>query len=105
MDYLDEKTIQKIIERIVSNYQPQKIFLFGSYAKGTPKKDSDIDLLIIKKSPLPRLQFIREIRKSLNDIVFPKDIIVLSEPEFEQYKNIKGSLAYEVTKSGRILYG
>lgn len=47
----DNKTravIQKIVQRLVAGYAPEKIVLFGSYAYGQPDADSDIDLLIIK---------------------------------------------------------
>lgn len=40
----------QIIERLKS-FDPEKIILFGSYAYGKPTKDSDIDIMIIKKEP------------------------------------------------------
>ena len=40
--------IQDILEKLLTSYAPQKVILFGSYAYGTPRQDSDIDLLIIK---------------------------------------------------------
>ena len=39
--------IDLIVERIVKKFNPHKIILFGSYAKGTATKDSDVDLLIV----------------------------------------------------------
>ncbi len=45
---IDKKTISNIISRIVSGFNPDKIFLFGSYANGQPNDDSDIDLLVLK---------------------------------------------------------
>ena len=105
MDYLDEEIIQEIKDRIIKNYDPQKIILFGSYADGTPHKDSDIDLLIIKESNLPPYKRARELRKILSDIIFPKDIIILNKSEFDRYKDVKGSFAYEISKKGRVLYG
>jgi predicted nucleotidyltransferase len=47
---VERKVIDVLAERIQSRYRPEKIILFGSYAWGKPNKDSDIDLLIIKKS-------------------------------------------------------
>ncbi len=42
--------IQDILEKLLTSYAPQKVILFGSYAYGTPRQDSDIDLLIIKET-------------------------------------------------------
>ena len=47
---ISEEQIQAIVQRIVAGYQPDRIILFGSYAYGTPTKDSDLDLLIIKQN-------------------------------------------------------
>ena len=43
-------TVQNIINQL-KPYQPEKIILFGSYAHGQPSKDSDVDLVVIKKPP------------------------------------------------------
>jgi predicted nucleotidyltransferase len=104
-EILDENSIQQIRDRIIKYYQPEKIILFGSYANGTQTKNSDVDFLIIKESKIPRYKRAREVRKILKDFIFPKDIIVLTKAEFERYVDIKGSFAYEVVKSGKVLYG
>ncbi|MBM3889553.1 MAG: nucleotidyltransferase domain-containing protein, partial [Verrucomicrobia bacterium] len=46
--------LDRIIERIVQEYHPLKIILFGSYAYGQPHEGSDVDLLIIKEEVNPR---------------------------------------------------
>ena len=43
-----EQDIQKITNKIIKEFNPQKVVLFGSHAWGLPKKDSDIDLFIVK---------------------------------------------------------
>jgi uncharacterized protein len=45
-----QNLLDEIVEKTVKGYQPEKIILVGSYAYGTPDRDSDIDLLIIKKT-------------------------------------------------------
>ena len=50
MQRITEQLIEEIKDRIVSAVQPEKIILFGSYAYGTPTKDSDLDLLVIMPS-------------------------------------------------------
>ena len=43
-----QEQIQNLVNEIAENYQPEKIYLFGSYANGVPNEDSDIDLFIVK---------------------------------------------------------
>ena len=44
---VDERRIAKLSERIVREFQPERIILFGSYAYGQPRPDSDVDLLVV----------------------------------------------------------
>jgi predicted nucleotidyltransferase len=44
---VDEKRIAELSERIVREFQPERIILFGSYAYGQPRPDSDVDLLVV----------------------------------------------------------
>ena len=51
---ITQKQIEKILKIIVDKYKPDKVILFGSYACDHPSKDSDLDLLVVKDSNLPR---------------------------------------------------
>ena len=100
-----QKQIEEIIKRIVDNYKPEKIILFGSYAYGFPTKDSDLDLLVVKDSSLPRHKRAREIRKYLWGISeIPKDIIVYTQKEIEDWKEVEEAFVTKVVKKGKILY-
>jgi|SRR5579859_270456 len=44
---VDEKRITDLSERIIREFQPERIILFGSYAYGRPRTDSDVDLLVV----------------------------------------------------------
>ena len=46
-----EQTLNEIVRRLVADYKPEKIILFGSYAYGEPNEDSDLDMLIVKETP------------------------------------------------------
>ena len=99
-----QEQIDEITQKIVKNFQPQKIILFGSYAYGAPTEESDLDLMIIKDSDLPgRLQN-REIRKLLSGSKIPVDVIVKTPHEFEVYKDIIGTIVYPAHKFGKVLY-
>ena len=100
---MTSELMDTIVNRIADNYQPDKIILFGSCARGNAGKNSDIDLLIVKKTDLDMHQRILEIQ----DIVphnFPLDIIVYTPEEFEENKNNKWSFLYGVMKEGKIIY-
>ncbi|MBI3617714.1 MAG: nucleotidyltransferase domain-containing protein [Candidatus Omnitrophica bacterium] len=96
--------ISDIVKRIRKDCNPEKIVLFGSYAKGTPRYDSDIDLLVIKDSNLRRDERDKEIRRSLRDIKFPLDIFVYTPQEVAEYSHLKGSFISVIFKEGRVLY-
>jgi len=54
-DRSTEDIIAKMLQKIKTAYEPEKVILFGSYAYGKPTKDSDVDLLIIKNTKKVRL--------------------------------------------------
>ena len=78
--------VPEIILRLVEIFDPEKIFLFGSYAWGIPNKDSDLDLLVIvshhEKPPHQRATIAYT---GLRDIPFPLDILVKTRSEFENF--------------------
>ncbi len=86
MQPITEELIQEIKNRIVSGVHPEMIILFGSYAYGTPTKDSDLDLLVILQTEEPMHKRVTKIRKLLRDISIPKDIIVYTPQEVKQIK-------------------
>lgn len=53
--------LERIMHTLITQYQPEKVILFGSMADGTVGEWSDIDLVIIKDTPLPFLQRLKEV--------------------------------------------
>ena len=96
--------INQIVKIIIEKYTPDEIILFGSYAKGTPQDDSDLDLLVIKDVDLPRHKRAVEIRKYLRGIATPLDIIVYTKREIEKWKNLKTSFIFNALEEGKPLY-
>ena len=99
-----QSQINEIVKRIVDNYHPDKIILFGSYAYGNPTKDSDVDLLVIKNDDAPKIERNRKVRKFLRDMIIPIDVIVKTNEEFNKFKNIIGTIVYPAAKHGKIIY-
>lgn len=100
---IDEKRIARLSERIAREFQPERIILFGSYAYGQPRPDSDIDLLVVL--PFEGKGF----RKSLEilnrvDPDFPVDIVT-RRPEDTAQRYAEGDpLIREALDRGRVLY-
>lgn len=103
---ITQERIEEIVRRIVSNYKPEKIILFGSYAYGIPTEDSDLDLLVVvESSEQPRYKRAREIRKHLWGIAeVPKDILVYTQEEIDEWKEVEEAFITSIMKSGRVLY-
>jgi predicted nucleotidyltransferase len=101
---IETTKINEIVNRIAIRFNPDKIILFGSYASGNPNNDSDLDLLIIKDTNLPRHRRSFDIQKSLIGSMIPLDILVYTTKEFEQGKKEKSSFLFSAIKTSKILY-
>ena len=77
----DEKLLETITARIVQAIQPQKVILFGSWARGERGRHSDIDLLIVHDSSLPRPQRYAQVRRLFWGMGLPMDILVYTPEE------------------------
>ncbi len=101
---IDATKINEVIKKITLYYNPESIILFGSYAFGTPNSDSDIDLLIIKQTTLPKHLRASEVRKHLYGMMIPMDLLVYTPSEFETEKNQKYSFLNSIISNCKILY-
>jgi len=101
---IDSNKISEIASRIATKFNPDKIILFGSYANGTQKEDSDIDLLIIQETDLPIQNRGYEIRMSLMGSMMPFDIVIYTNSEFDQEKDKSSSFLNTVMKNSKLLY-
>lgn len=102
---INNQEIDKIVSLIVTNVNPDKVVLFGSYAYGKPNEDSDLDLLIIKDMEVEKYKRGREIRKYLRGTKVPMDLIVCTNKEIEEISNDKTAFISQILRKGRVLYG
>jgi predicted nucleotidyltransferase len=101
---IDQKTIDEIVRRVLSVTSPDRIILFGSAASGKMTRDSDIDLLILKREPpQDRAEWLR-ITRALRDLQFPFDILLMAANRFEESKEVVGGIAYPANKYGKVIY-
>lgn len=104
MVMISETLKKEIVDKITSSVNPDKIFLFGSYAYGSPTPDSDLDLAVIIQDVKSKHKESVKLYKILRGIDLPKDIIVSSSEEFDFYKNEPGSVFKTINEKGVVLY-
>ena len=97
---------QEVVRRLVDEFHPEAIYLFGSHAWGKPTADSDMDLLvIISKSRQKPIQRAVRAQRSLRGVKAAVDVLVKTRKEFERYASVKASLEAQITREGKLLYG
>ena len=100
---IPQKAIDQVVSQIVENFKPQKIILFGSYARGNPRPESDVDMLVIMNTPLRELQQALEIHRSLN-IMFGLDLIVYTPKHLQERLDMHDWFLIDVIKEGKVVY-
>ena len=96
--------LNDIRNRIVRTAKPIKIIIFGSYAKGRHGPDSDLDILVIKETSLPRYKRDKEIRLAIREYMFSKDILVYTPEEVKEWENVKSAFVTTAIREGKVLY-
>ncbi len=100
-----EKKIREVADKIVADFQPEKIILFGSYAWGTPHEDSDVDLLVVKASLVPRREREYELRRILFPSPFAFDVLVYTPEELQKsIRENKNLFIEDIVRNGKVLY-
>jgi predicted nucleotidyltransferase len=98
--------IQGILEKLLLGYAPQKVILFGSYAYGMPRPDSDIDLLIIKETSERFIDRWVTVRRILSDPkrTVPLETVVLTPQEVSNRLAIGDHFVADIMEKGEVLY-
>ncbi len=98
--------IEEITRRLVAEFAPETIILFGSHAWGQPDENSDLDLLVVvPQSDQPAPRRAARAYRCLREVPVPLDILVKTREEVERSRHVPASLVHEVLKRGRVLYG
>ena len=96
--------IDQLVERIAVRIQPQKIILFGSYAKGTATIQSDLDIFVIKETELPMANRADDLKPMLSHMLIPVDVHVYTPEEVDAYGSEQFSFVNSVLKSGKTVF-
>jgi predicted nucleotidyltransferase len=100
----DYTLLDRVVDRIVNKFSPEKIIIFGSVAKGTAGTDSDVDILIIMDTELSYYRRSGPIRAAMRGIPVATDMMVLTPEEYKELKDDESSFASEISKTGVVAY-
>ncbi len=99
--------IREVVDKLQTEYQPEKVILFGSYAYGEPTQDSDVDLLIIKNTDKRVIDRWIEVKKLLRGVApgLPISPLVYTEREIDERNVMRDFFIEEILGKGEVLYG
>lgn len=100
---VEENKIYELCNRIVQEFHPERIILFGSYAYGKPSEDSDIDILVILHFAGSSLQKTSEILKKVRPHI-PVDLMVKTPEDVQQRIEWNDFFLKEILQKGKVLY-
>ena len=100
-----EAIISTMVDRIVGRFQPSRVVLFGSQARGTAKEWSDVDLLVVMDNvPNKRRVAVRRYGRSLGDLPISKDIVIATPDEITRRGHVVGTVLRAALREGTIVY-
>ena len=100
----DNSVVEKIVDRVVREFSPEMVIVFGSVASHTARSGSDVDLLIVMDTEEDAIMRGVRVRMALQDIIVDKDIIVVTPEEFNAKKDDEYSFISEIVRTGRVVY-
>ena len=100
---IDELTIARATDLLRQAAKPEKIILFGSYARGNPRPESDVDLLVIMETPLKESLQALEIRHHLG-VMFGLDLIVYTPEHLRERLAIEDWFIRDILQDGQVVY-
>jgi predicted nucleotidyltransferase len=106
MKTLDADLLAEMTRRLVDEFHPEQIILFGSHAWGTPDENSDVDVIVVvPNSDLsPHLRAAHAYR-ALRGVPIPIEVRVRTHAEYERYRSVPASLEHQIHAEGKRLYG
>ncbi|MFF7534500.1 nucleotidyltransferase domain-containing protein [Streptomyces bobili] len=101
---MTDEEIDSIVGRIVEVARPERVLMFGSYAKGRATVNSDLDLLVVMPTDAPASMRASEVEPYLGGWAVPVDLHFVTAEELEEYGREEHHFLHSVLRSGRTLY-
>jgi predicted nucleotidyltransferase len=103
-----EEVLSDIVQAIVREVDPERIYLFGSRARGEARQDSDVDLLIVVSEPFgpehSRFQEINRVYRALSSFRIPNNVLLYSSDEFAKWSQSLNHVVGRCFREGKLLY-
>ena len=105
---VSDEVIDRMAREIVREVDPQRILLFGSWARGEGNEHSDVDFLVVEREPFGRDRSRRQeavrIWRCLSRFRVPTDVLVYSSSEVAQWRQSRSHVIATALREGKVLY-
>jgi predicted nucleotidyltransferase len=101
---IDQAAISQAVEALRRAAPQARIILFGSYARGQPSEDSDLDFLVVQQEVRSRRQEMVRLSDVLRPLRLPADVVVVSAKVFRDWADTPGTVLYEAAHEGKVMY-
>jgi uncharacterized protein len=103
-----DEVLADMVQAIVREVDPERIYLFGSRARGEARQDSDVDLLIVVREPFgpehSRFQEINRVYRVLSSFRIHNDVLLYSSDEFARWSQSLNHVVGRCSREGKLLY-
>lgn len=101
----EDPVVAEIVQRLVQGLRPERIYLFGSMARGEASPDSDYDILVVVREPPASLHDVAGRGRSLlRGLGVPIDVLAWPLEDFDRRLSVTASLPATVVREGKLLY-
>jgi len=101
---VEEPLLREVVARIRRTVDPDRVVLFGSRARGEAGPESDLDILVVAPSPLPRWKRTVPLYRALAGLGVPKDVVWWTPDEIDEWRGVRSHFITTALREGRVLY-
>ena len=108
MSPVNDQMIAEMVQAIVEEVAPNRIYVFGSRARGAGTANSDVDILVVEDEPFglerSRRQEMSRVRRALSRFGVATDILLYSADEVSRWQRSVNHVIGHCLREGRLLY-